>query len=536
MNKSFGSQSMVAPLKWVMLRRPDEAFAITDPQKWHYTAPPDLGLAQQEHDTLVDMLREADVEIVYHDIPLPEYADAIFVHDPVLVCDKGAIILKMGKDLRQGEEDAMAAALEKLDIPIHYRLHGEACAEGGDLLWIDEKTLAVGQGFRTNGEGLRQLAEALPDVEIVPVQLPYYQGPDACLHLMSFISIIDYDLAVIYPPLMPVPLWQLLEKRGFRFVEVPEAEFLTMGPNVLALAPRLCLMLVGNPITQQRLAEAGCTVLTYQGDEISLKAEGGATCLTRPLLRQEEKYPLVNAHLEGDSFFWEGGPVGVLLLHGLTATTAEVRPLARLLHEKGYTVAGPLLPGHGTTPADLNRATWRDWVWEAEQSYQHLATVCDQVFVGGESTGAVVALYLASKYEEISGILAYSPAIQLALPPAKIAQLYLSAPFIEAVPKQHPRRNPFWQGYPVTPLRGARELLRLDREVRGRLTAVNQPIFVVQGRHDETIDPDSGQIICDGVSSDITELHWMEESSHVVILDGELAEIATLTGEFIKES
>ena len=285
MDQLFGGQSMVAPLQTVLVRRPDAAFGAADPETWHYTAQPVLPAAQEEHDAFVHHLRRAGAEVVYHTVPLPNHADAIFVHDPVILSDRGAIILRMGKTLRQGEEEAIARQLAGMGIPIHYRLHGEARAEGGDLLWIDQHTLAVGQGFRTNAEALLQLQEALPEVDIVPVQLPYYQGPEACLHLMSFISIVDHDLAVVYPPFMPVPFWQMLEMRGFRFVEVPGSEFLTMGPNVLAIKPGLCLMLEGNPITQQHLETAGCTVLTYEGAEISLKAEGGATCLTRPILR-----------------------------------------------------------------------------------------------------------------------------------------------------------------------------------------------------------------------------------------------------------
>lgn len=285
MTRSYGSQSMVTPLQTVLVRRPDAAFGDADPAKWHYAERPFLPAAQQEHDTLVRLLTENGCEVVYHTIPLPHHADAIFVHDPALICNQGVIILRMGKALRRGEEEAMGAQLTVLGVPIHYRLHGDALAEGGDLLWLDERTLAAGQGFRTNAEGIRQLQKALPDVEVVPVPLPYYQGPEACLHLMSFISLVDHDLAVVYPPLMPVPFWQLLQARGIRFVEVPEAEFATMGPNVLAIRPGLCLMLAGNPITQRRLEAAGCTVLTYTGDEISLKAEGGATCLTRPVWR-----------------------------------------------------------------------------------------------------------------------------------------------------------------------------------------------------------------------------------------------------------
>lgn len=284
-HKAYGSQSMVTPLQSVLMRPPDSSFGQADPQKWHYTAQPDLAVAQQEHAALVQIVRQAGAEVIYHDVPLPNHADALFVHDPALVTDKGAVILRMGKPLRQGEEAAQAAMFAKLGIPIHYTLHGTAQAEGGDLLWVDEQTLAVGLGFRTNGEGLRQLQEALPEVNVIPVHLPYYTGPEACLHLMSFISLVADDLAVVYLPLMPVPFFQFLQGRGMRFVEVPDREFLTMGPNVLALAPRYCVMLENNPITQRRLEEAGCRVWIYKGDEISLKAEGGATCLTRPLWR-----------------------------------------------------------------------------------------------------------------------------------------------------------------------------------------------------------------------------------------------------------
>jgi N-dimethylarginine dimethylaminohydrolase len=286
MTKTYGSQSMIAPLQMVLVKRPSTAFGNVDPVKWHYTERPSLPKAQNEHDAFVNLLRAAGVEVVYHDVELPDHADAIFVHDPSIVTNDGAIILQMGKALRRGEEGACTAVYQKLSIPIHYQLHGAARAEGGDLLWLDEKTLAVGQGFRTNAAGLAQLREAVPaDVELIPVQLPYYEGEAACLHLMSFISVVDVDVAVVYLPLMPVPFYQLLKARGFRLVEVPDGEFATMGPNVLALSPGNCVMLEHNPVTQQRLEAAGCRVQTYRGNEISLKAEGGATCLTRPILR-----------------------------------------------------------------------------------------------------------------------------------------------------------------------------------------------------------------------------------------------------------
>ena len=287
--KNYGSQSMITPLRRVLVKRPEEAFGTADPVEWHYTSRPDLAVARQEHDTLVEVLHESGVEVLYHDEPQPERADAVYVFDPAIVTDRGAIVLSMGKDLRRGEVAPMARRLEALGVPLLYTLHGEARAEGGDLLWVDHNTLAVGLGFRTNTKGLDQIREALAGqgITVVPVELPYYTGPEACLHLLSLISIVDHNLAVIYPPLLSVPFWQFLQARGFRFVEVPEQEFATMAPNVLALAPGHCLMLEGNPITKRRLEEAGCTVLTYPGKEISLKAEGGPTCLTRPILRKD---------------------------------------------------------------------------------------------------------------------------------------------------------------------------------------------------------------------------------------------------------
>ncbi len=285
--KAYGSQSMVAPLRKVLVKRPDENFAVSDPVAWHYTSRPDLAVAQQEHDELVALIRQAGCEVFYHDEVQPERADAIFAFDPALVTDEGAVILNMSKLLRRGEEAAMARRFEELEIPILYKLHGLARAEGGDLFWLDHDTLAVGQGFRTNAEGLSQLREALEPigVTVIPVELPYYTGPAACLHLLSLMSLVDEKLLVIYPPLVAVPFWQELQRRGIEIIEVPDEEFLTMAPNVLALAPRKCIMLEGNPRTQRKLEEAGCEVATYKGNEISLKAEGGPTCLTRPLWR-----------------------------------------------------------------------------------------------------------------------------------------------------------------------------------------------------------------------------------------------------------
>lgn len=288
--RKYGCQNMVGRLKRVIVRRPDEAFASADPSAWHYHAAPNLEGAQAEHRAFVEILEKAGADVIFHDEPLQDLADAIYTHDSALVTDHGSIVLRMGKELRQGEESAMARLLAKLDVPVLGRLEGEACAEGGDLLWLDEETLAVGIGFRTNEQGATQLRDILGriDVRVLAYDLPCYRGSDACLHLMSLMSMIDDDLAVAHLPLMPVRLLLELESRGIGLIEVPEEEFLHgQATNVLALGPRDVVMLGGNPVTEQRLRAAGCRVQTYRGNEISLNAEGGATCLTRPVLRDE---------------------------------------------------------------------------------------------------------------------------------------------------------------------------------------------------------------------------------------------------------
>lgn len=244
--------------------------------------------------------------------------------------------------------------------------------------------------------------------------------------------------------------------------------------------------------------------------------------------------PIHNSHLFGEPFFLEGGPVGILLIHGLTATTAEVRLAADRLNELGYTVSAPLLPGHGTRPEEMYGVAWQDWAWEVEKTYHHLATLCDDVFVGGESTGSVLALDLARKYPEIKGVLCFAPAIKLALPLSNLVALYAAAPLVNAIPKSTMGTNEFWQGYRVYPLRGITELVALGRFIRSRLIDIQQPVLIFQGRHDKTISEDSGEIILNGVASQVKELHWMEESAHVVLLEQELPKIIDITTVFIK--
>jgi dimethylargininase len=238
-----------------------------------------------EHEAFRALLVDAGAEVIVAATPHSLDPDAIYVYDPALVTDDGAVMLRPGKEGRRGEVEVMAADFVEAGVPIAGRLDAPAMAEGGDTLWLDERTLLVGRGYRTNDEGVRQLAEAMPGVEVVAFDLPHLRGAGEVLHLMSLLSPIDVDLAVAYPPLMPVRLMELLAERDTELVEVPEEEFETMGPNVLALAPRVALALEGNDETRRRMEKAGVEVRVFSGDEISRKGDGGPTCLTRPLLR-----------------------------------------------------------------------------------------------------------------------------------------------------------------------------------------------------------------------------------------------------------
>jgi len=242
---------------------------------------------------------------------------------------------------------------------------------------------------------------------------------------------------------------------------------------------------------------------------------------------------LHNAHLEGEPFFWEGGEIGVLLLHGFTATPAEVRPLAENLAKAGFSVAGPMLAGHGTHPEDLNRTHWQEWVDSADKAYQNLRRYCKRVFIGGASMGGLVALMLATEHLEAGGVICFAPAIKLTTPPLRIAGLHLAAPFVKQMARSSLDNPEKWQGYPGLPLKGAVQLFRLQRIVRGRLNRVNQPVLVFQGRMDRTVAPETGDIIMRGISSKIKEHRWMERSTHEVTLDDELPEVTRLVIDFI---
>ncbi len=242
-----------------------------------------------------------------------------------------------------------------------------------------------------------------------------------------------------------------------------------------------------------------------------------------------------NPHLEGGSFFWPAGTTGVLLIHGFTATTAEVRPLGRRLLAAGYTVSGPLLPGHGTTPEDANRYSWRDYTATVAEAFQAIKKHCSTVFIGGESMGGLLALYQAFESPEIPGLLLYAPAIQLAT--ARAARLGpLLSPFLPSIEKPQgslTAADSLWQGYTVYPLKAFRQLLSLQKMVRCRLAEINQPLLLVQGRLDRSVHPHGPGYILERVNSKIKELHWIDQSGHCVVLDCQRQEVETLTLEFL---
>ena len=270
-------------LRRVLVRRPLAADA-TAWEAYGWRAAPDVAAAQAEHESFCAVLEEAGAEVVVseHD---PGNPDAIYTYDPTLVGRDGAVLLRPGKEGRRGEPEGTVAALDLAGIPVAARIEAPATVEGGDTVWLDETTLLVGIGYRTNPAALDSLRNAFPGTEVIAFDLPHWHGAAEVMHLMSLISPLDRDLALVYTRIAPTRLVWLLAERAIEVVEVPDDEFETMGPNVLALGPRRALALEGNDETRRRMERKGVDVLTYRGDEISRKGDGGPTCLTRPLLR-----------------------------------------------------------------------------------------------------------------------------------------------------------------------------------------------------------------------------------------------------------
>jgi dimethylargininase len=280
--REYGSQHMTAALRRVLVR-PPQAVDVPSWRDLGWRGEPDPARLSAEHATFCSLLEEAGAEIVLSECT-PGNLDAIYTFDPALVTDEGALLLRPGKPQRRDEPDGLVPALEAAGVPVRARLSGQEYAEGGDTLWLDRQTLLVGRSYRTNEAGIAALRRALPDVDVVAFDLPHLRGPAEVLHLLSLISPLADDLAVVYLPLLPTRLVEALREREISLVEVPDEEFETMGTNVLALAPRVALALEGNRETRLRMEKSGVDVLVYEGVELS-KGDGGPTCLTRPLLR-----------------------------------------------------------------------------------------------------------------------------------------------------------------------------------------------------------------------------------------------------------
>jgi arginine deiminase len=292
MTKTAGCQNEFGRIERILLKHPrlafvDEASVRNQWQVLGYSACPDFDKAAEEYEAFVSLLRQQIPEVDF--LPANEETglDSVYVRDSSVMTGKGVVLARMGKAERSGEVQAVREYYSRLAIPIIGAIAGEGRLEGGDVVLWDKKTIIVGQGYRTNAEGIRQLREFVAnDIEdCVIVPLPHWEGSKGVMHLMSLISPVDNDLAVVYSRLLPVPFRNLLLERSVELIEVPDAEFASLGCNVLAVAPRKCLMVEGNPLTRQLLLDRGVEVWEYRGAEISLKGAGGPTCLTRPLRR-----------------------------------------------------------------------------------------------------------------------------------------------------------------------------------------------------------------------------------------------------------
>ncbi len=283
-DRRFGAQSMTAPLREVLVKRPGPAFgAAFDDPAHGFLHPVDLDIARREHDAFVDLLvgMGPTVHVLDTEIASP---DLVYTFDPLLVTDRGAIPLRPGKPNRAPEPAAIEAWTTAAGIPTVGRIDAPGTVEGGDTFWLRPNLLCIGRTLRTNQAGALQLA-ALVGGDVRIFDVPYWRGPAELIHLLSVISPVADDLAVAYLPLLPVGLWALLGELGIRLIEVPDEEFTTLGCNVLAVRPGVAIVAEGNPRTAAALAAAGCEVHTYPATEIGVNGSGGPTCMTRPILR-----------------------------------------------------------------------------------------------------------------------------------------------------------------------------------------------------------------------------------------------------------
>ena len=294
-SSEFGVSSSVAPLRKVAMRRPG-AMLTADHDRWHYAKPLDPTALTRQYQAFAELVASSGAQIAW--LPdgdgsgaIDDLADSVFTYDPSFAVPGGAVVLRPGKSLRAGEADLHAAFYESEGVPVLGRIEAPGLFEGGDCFWLDSTTLAVGRGFRTNQAGVDQMTAIVAPlgITIETYDLPYHLGPDACLHLMSVVSVLDDDLALVHPPLMPTALYQRMQEMGYTLLEAPADEFdasLGLNLNVLATSPRHVIAIEGFDGTLALMRDAGCEVTTFAGDELCVPCEGGPTCLTRPLLRR----------------------------------------------------------------------------------------------------------------------------------------------------------------------------------------------------------------------------------------------------------
>jgi N-dimethylarginine dimethylaminohydrolase len=291
--RKFGSQSEIKPIRTLLLKHPLDAYESQQniDRQWaslNYSSPPEMDKSISDYNHFVELLGQLNITITFLPKNSRTTLDSVYTHDPVVISNSGAILCNMGKPERSGEPSAIENYLNDLSIPILGKIKNPGLLEGGDVVWLDERHVAVGEGYRSNKEGIDQFRKLLSNLvdEVLTVPLPHWDGPQDCLHLMSMISPLDTDLAVVYSRMMPIPFRSWLLSHGYTLIDVPDSEFNTMACNILAVGPRKCVMLAGNPETQALLIRNGVKVWTYDGSEISIKGAGGPTCLTRPLLRE----------------------------------------------------------------------------------------------------------------------------------------------------------------------------------------------------------------------------------------------------------
>ena len=288
----YGVGGMVPPLRRVAMRRPGPATFEADPALWHYARPLDARRLAHQYGLFARHLEHFGVEIEWIPDADDGLADSFFVFDPSFMTPWGAILLRPGKELRRPEVALHEALYRRLDVPVIGTVSAPGTAEGGDLVWLDERTLVAGRSFRTNEAGIGQLRDILGPhgVEVCAFDLPVWRGSSACLHLLSLLSPLDRDLVLVHPRLLPVALVRMMEGRGVRCLEVSEKEFRASGglnTNVLALGPRRCLAAGGYPRTLRRMKDAGCAVTCFMADALCLPCEGGPTCMVLPIWRCE---------------------------------------------------------------------------------------------------------------------------------------------------------------------------------------------------------------------------------------------------------